>query len=183
MLEAAQRIVVEQGVGALTLASVGKEAGYSRGIVNHAFGTRHALVRRLVEDLQDRLAVEVSATELRGMQRIQRWAAAYMAAFEHREDDARAFLTLWAHAVASDVELRPIFVERDAYFREAIAREIETGQADGTVRADVDADAGALAIVGQLRGVGMQLLLAPDASTLKAVSDTLTDCLLRALRA
>ncbi len=182
MLAATQRIVVERGVRALTLAEVGQTAGYSRGIVNHAFGTRQALVRRLTEELQDRLALEVVDADPRGIARVQSWAASYLSAFERRHDDARAFLTLWADAITSEPDLRPVFVERDERFRDAIAGEIEHGRADGSIRPEVDPAAAAVVLVGQLRGICLQLLLAADAGDLDAVRATVADWITRTLQ-
>ena len=44
-----------------------------------------------------------------------------------RDLDARVFLVLWAEAIASDEELRPVFAERDAAFRQGWADAIRAG--------------------------------------------------------
>jgi AcrR family transcriptional regulator len=54
ILDAAFRIVAERGVRAVTTAAVGELAGYSRGIVNHQFGSRDGLMIRLAETAQAR---------------------------------------------------------------------------------------------------------------------------------
>lgn len=69
------------------------------------------------------------------------------------------FSMLWAEAIAGDADLQPIFTERDAEFRAALARSIRLGIDDGTISAALDPDAIAMALVGTLRGIGLQLVL------------------------
>src|SRR5918995_612671 len=70
--------------------------------------------------------------------------------------DARVFLVLWAEAIASDEELRPVFAERDAAFRQGWADAIRAGVADGSIRPDADAEAAAVALAALTRGAGLQ---------------------------
>ena len=56
LLEAAMDLVAAGGVGAVDARPVGAEAGYSRGIVNHHFGSRQALLDALARDVQGRFA-------------------------------------------------------------------------------------------------------------------------------
>jgi BetI-type transcriptional repressor, C-terminal len=63
-----------------------------------------------------------------------------------------------SEAVASDPTLAPLFAERDAWFRGELADRVRRGIDDGSIRPGVDPDAIAVAVVGLLRGVGMQLI-------------------------
>ena len=49
MLESGVRIVAEHGLEALTLGRVGKDAGFSRGLPTHHFGTKQEFVSALVQ--------------------------------------------------------------------------------------------------------------------------------------
>lgn len=49
VVEAAVALIADHGSRSATLARVGENAGYSRGIVTHHFGTRDGLLRRVVE--------------------------------------------------------------------------------------------------------------------------------------
>ena len=73
----------------------------------------------------------------------------------------RAFLVLWASAVA-DGELRPRMAASDAAFRGAVTAIVERGQARGEVDDNLDADTFAVMLLGQLRGVALQHLIAGD---------------------
>jgi len=49
LVAAAAELVGEIGPSRVTLASVGERAGYSRGLATHHFGSKGALMQRLVE--------------------------------------------------------------------------------------------------------------------------------------
>ncbi len=164
LLSAAMDLVAEGGVGAVTLAAVGQGAGYSRGIVTHHFGSRQGLLDRLVTSLQDRYrAPEPSADGQRGLAWLLALTDSYLADLLARERDARVFLVLWAEALTGEPALRPLFAARDERFRKTLTTALADGQAEGTVRNDIDCDALASALVGQLRGAGLQILGSPDA--------------------
>jgi AcrR family transcriptional regulator len=167
VLDAATRLVAAGGVRAVTLAAVGKEAGYSRGIVSHHFGSRRALMDAVAREVQGRFAPRTATGD--GLHRVLDLVDAYLAALADRHEDAHVFLVLWTEAIASDEDLRPVFAERDEAFRTGMADAVRAGVADGSIRADADPGACAVALVGLLRGVGLQRLLAPQAADLAAV--------------
>src|SRR5882757_351416 len=49
LIAAAADLVGELGPSKVTLANVGERAGYSRGLATHHFGSKGALMQRLVE--------------------------------------------------------------------------------------------------------------------------------------
>ena len=156
VVDAAMRLVAARGVRAVTLAAVGDAAGYSRGIVTHHFGSRQGLLDVLTKQLQDRFAAPPS--ELGGLDRLLQLVDAYLMHLRADELAARVFLVLWAETLTAEPDLRPVFAERDARFRATLAECLHEGIASGATRRDVDPDALALALVGQLRGMGLQLL-------------------------
>jgi hypothetical protein len=70
-------------------------------------------------------------------------------------------LVLWASAVADD-ELRPRMAVSDAAFRDAVTAIVERGKARGEVDDSLDADTFAVMLLGQLRGLALQHLIAGD---------------------
>src|SRR6478735_10115427 len=73
LVSAAAELVAEIGPSRVTLANVGERAGYSRGLATHHFGSKGALMQRLVqavtqqfrEAMFDRGESGDAATELR----------------------------------------------------------------------------------------------------------------------
>jgi AcrR family transcriptional regulator len=161
LLDAAFRIVAERGVRAITTAAVGELAGYSRGIVNHQFGSRDGLMIRLAETAQARFTP--NPTGLRGREHVLGVIDAYLAAAASDPRQARVFLRLWAAAIGDEEpSLREAFTHRDVFFREHFEHAIAEGVTDGTIRTDIDPPSVAVALVGLVRGIAMQAQVAPD---------------------
>lgn len=181
VIEAARRLIAEGGSHNVSIAKVGDEAGYSRGIVNHHFGTREELLRRVAIAAQGQF--KLSDDNARGFARLQNRLSSYLDALAHPGPAYRAFLVMWAEAIGAEPTLRSIFIERDAWFRQEIVSDIQQGIADGTVRPGVDPDATALILVGLLRGVGLQLHLSETdpASLVPALQAATRDLLDRAI--
>jgi hypothetical protein len=119
---------------------------------------------------------------LRGRERVLSDVTAYLGALRSGARDARVFLRLWIAAIGGEEPgLRDVFVARDAFFRSHVEGAVREGIEDGTIRADVDPPAAAFAIVGQLRGISLQLQLAPDAIDLAALAGEVGEWLDRAL--
>ncbi len=159
LLDAAMDLVAEGGVGAVTVAATGARAGYSRGIVNHHFGSRRALLDALAREVQGRFAPP-TAEAARASRACSPSRTPISSTLGERARDSQVFLVLWTEAIATDADLRPIFAERDEAFRRGMAAAVAAGVADGSIRADADPPAAAVTLVGLLRGVGLQRLLA-----------------------
>jgi AcrR family transcriptional regulator len=172
LLNAAAELVVQRGVRSLTLAAVGERAGYSRGIVTHHFGSKQALLERLARATQTGF-VPGLADLPPGLDRLLCLINGYLGALGEVGVMNRAFLLLWAEA-ATATELAPIFRERDEAFRSDLRSDITAGIADGDIRPDVDPGDVAIAVVGQLRGIGLQRLLDPQAVDTTKLRDAVT---------
>src|SRR5437879_5256464 len=72
LLNAAIRLVAEQGLEPITLADVGEAAGYSRGLPAHYFGNKAGLIVALARHLIDGFsrAVDRSGDPGRGLARL-----------------------------------------------------------------------------------------------------------------
>ncbi|WP_433799271.1 TetR/AcrR family transcriptional regulator [Actinomycetospora sp. CA-084318] len=160
LLTATADLVVESGLSSVTLAEVGRRAGYSRGIVTHHFGSKQALVEALVTASQAGFVPGLDDLDP-GLDRLLALVEGYLGAVGGIGSLSRAFLVLWAESVASP-DLGPVFRERDALFRTDIATDVEAGRDAGEIRADVDPAVVAAIVLAELRGLALQYLVAPD---------------------
>jgi AcrR family transcriptional regulator len=179
LLAAAAELVVEQGVRSLTLARVSERAGYSRGLVTHHFGSKQALLERLARATQTGFVPGLDGLPP-GLDRLLRLVDGYLGALGDVGVLNRAFLLLWAEAATAS-ELAPIFRERDEAFRADVREDVAAGIADGAIHPDVAPDEVAIAVVGQLRGVGLQRLLDPRAVDTERLRRSITEHWRRAL--
>lgn len=170
LLAAAADVVVECGVSGLTLARVGDRAGYSRGIATHYFGSKQALLQAVAQAAQSSLAATVEHQDP-GLERLLRLVEEYLAAMTNPGRRWSAFLLLWVHAM-TDPELGSIMRDRDDYVRRHLHADVAAGLAAGTIGAGTDPAAVAVALIGQLRGIGLQLLLDPATADLTSLQQS-----------
>jgi len=174
LITAAAEMVAEVGPSNVTLANVGERAGYSRGLATHHFGSKGALMQRLVEAVThqfrdaifDQRDTDDPVTELRTLIGI------YFDVITDLHPVNHARLVLWADAVANPAEdTRARMVAADREFREEIEKRIQVaitaGQLPGTVRAH----GLATVIVAMLRGVALQALIDDDVDLVAARSE------------
>lgn len=159
---AAAELVGEIGPSKVTLANVGERAGYSRGLATHHFGSKGALMQRLVDvvtaQFRDAVVDETPSDslvdELLGLTR------AYFRIMADPPPLNRARLVLWADAVATpSADARAALMAADREFREEVEKRIERGVLAGRAPASIDPAGLATAIVALLRGVALQSML------------------------
>ncbi|MDA2892405.1 TetR/AcrR family transcriptional regulator [Mycolicibacterium sp. BiH015] len=154
VLEAAAALVAAHGAHAVSLAAVGHAAGYSRGIVNHHFGSKGRLLEELIRYTQQ---VDAPSDASTGLGRLIQFIEAYLGGMRERSPRSEAFLKMWAESAGADPLLAPLFAERDAAFRDHIGGLIRDGVNDGSIGDTVDPSVAAVAIIGLLRGTAMML--------------------------
>ena len=63
MLECAEKIILEEGIEALSMDNVGKKSGMSKGAVMHHFKTKRDLMAALIEAYAEHLDEHLKAAE------------------------------------------------------------------------------------------------------------------------
>ena len=162
LVRAAAELVGEIGPGRVTLANVGERAGYSRGLATHHFGSKGALMQRLVDTVtsQFRDAMAEESQSDSPIDQVRQLISFYFDVVSDLQPVNRARLVLWADAVASaSDDIRPRMVSADREFREEIEKRIRLAVAAGEVGADVDPLGLATVIIAMLRGVALQRTL------------------------
>ncbi|WP_123024219.1 TetR/AcrR family transcriptional regulator [Mycolicibacterium stellerae] len=162
LVTAAAEMVGEVGPARVTLANVGERAGYSRGLATHHFGSKGALMQRLVEAVTHQFREAMfdqgesgdATTELRTL------IAIYFDVVTDLQPVNRARLALWADAVANpDDETRSRMVAADREFREEIEKRINRAASAGEIPGSIDAHGLATVTIAMLRGVALQSLI------------------------
>lgn len=152
VLEAATSLVAAHGSRAVSLAAVGEAAGYSRGIVNHHFGSKARLLEELIRHTQH---FEVPIDSPTGLGRLTQFIEAYLSGMHDRSPRSEAFLKLWSESAGAEPSLALLFAERDAWFRDHLAQHVLDGMSDGSIGEAVNPQVAAVAIIGLLRGSAM----------------------------
>lgn len=172
LLDAATRLIAERGFSKTTLAQIGEKAGYSRGLVNERFGSKGELVRVLADEFQQYFAHDQlvpALEEKRGLDALLVTIDTYLDSVVSSEHLGRAYYVLLGESIGLVPEIHPTFVEADRLMRAGVERTIRSAVRAGEFPKDVDVKAFAVFIVGLLRGVVLQWLLAPSGFDLTAV--------------
>lgn len=180
MVRAAGRLIARQGYTKTTLAQVGKEAGYTGGLVSHHFGSKEGLLRDLVDRFTGRFYSDqlVAAVDDRvGIEALCATADTYLKELVLREDRMRTLYVLMGESLGPVSEINEVFSDLNNGFRASARRSITEGIERGEVRSDLDPDAEAALFVGMLRGVAFQWMADPGAFDLEAVAASVKDSL------
>ena len=166
LLEAAAELVAERGVQGASLASIGGRAGVSRGLPTHHFGSKDALVTQLAERAQTRVGLAITEAQQRRaeesgalsvLDEILVGVDAYFELFDQPGPDERALLVMWGSTFPSNASVDGMAdAEQRSY--EGLSERIAAGQAEGSVRTDVDVLASAVLLHGLMRGVAALFL-------------------------
>jgi AcrR family transcriptional regulator len=184
LLEAATRLIAEQGCSRTTLAQIGEKAGYSRGLVTERFGSKQGLVEILARQIQERFAYEALGPALEGrtgLQAVLIGADTYLDALERGSETVRAYYVLMAESIGLVPEVRPTFVRANQEFRAVVERWVQDGIDAGEIRAGVQPAAQAVVVVGTLRGIALQWLVDPYGIDFASLRRELRDSLEKAL--
>lgn len=176
ILRAAMRLIARHGYSKTTLADIGEEAGYSRGLAGHRFGSKEGLLRALVGHVGGRFVHDQVAPALEGrsgVDALEGMTDAYLNELLVREERLHALYVLMGEALGPVPEIRDVFVRLNATFRDTARQAIEAGMSAGSVRGDIDAAVEAAVFIGMLRGVAMQWVTDPRCFDLDAVRASL----------
>ena len=176
LLRAALKLVSERGFDRTSLAAIGAEAGYSRGLVNHCFGSKAALLTALVDWVTRRWrdeSIDPASANLIGVEGLWSVVDAVRAETHRAPAEMRAFYLLLFEALGPVPELQPRFAELHQELRDRARRLIEAGVEAGQIRSDIDPDAQAGLFIGAFRGIGYQWLLDPSGVDIDALFEEL----------
>lgn len=164
LVRAAAELLVEVGYERMTLAAIGRRAGYSYGLVTQRFGSKEGLMWVLVESM----IVDWSrgegkrTTSEKWLQRIQPIIEGVRASAARDPVSLRALWSVMFEAVKPGTSLnervRELHVNQRANTARSIEREIEAGR----IPSDFAPEATAAVVVGALRGLAYQWLLDPE---------------------
>lgn len=166
LIEAAINCLGEGGVAAFTIDRICRAAGVSRGLINHHFDGKDALLVAVYETMTEQLAETLEARlgdpEASPDARL---AAVITASFAPEAFDPaqmRAWLALWGE-VSTNHQLQAAHRRLYALYRDGLARAI--GEIAQARRREVDAEALAIALIALIDGLWLECCLDPSLLT------------------
>ncbi len=171
MIRAATKLIAKQGYTKTTLAQVGRESGYSGGLVSHHFGSKEGLLMETVKHLSGRFRedqIGPAVEGLTGLERLETFVDLYFDELRLRPGRLKALYVLMGEAIGPVPDIRPVFAKLNDQMRRGIEVWIQQGLDEGCIRSDVDSGTQALMIVAMFRGVTSQAFTDKKAVDLEA---------------
>ena len=165
LLQAASDLIVEGGFDALTFASIGERAGYSRGLVTARFGSKDGLVDALIDRIVttwNTRNVLPQTQDLEGRAAMVHVIEAIRRQAERDPSGLRVLYALAFEAIGPHEELRLRMLKLHEGMRADFASIIRRGRKDGSIPKAISDEREAELIIAGLRGVGFQWLLDPS---------------------
>jgi len=186
MFKAAIKLIASEGPSSMTLTKIGKESGFSGGLVSYRFGSKQNLLiatAQRILDLWQKRVIEPANLDTDTLEGLETIIRLYFKSVRSRSDLMMAQFRLMNVSYSSYPELQPAFQEYDQKLRAGIVSHIERARAKGEVKSDVDAHTFAVTLMGILRGVALQSFVDPKAIDLDKAEQSAIDVVETVLRA
>lgn len=165
LADAALSLIAEEGIKAVTTRAVAERSGWSTGVINHYFTSRHDLLvgaLRRAAEIQGRMFRELRLDATTDpMQRLGRLIESILPLDDRRVAMTRIFLVFYAEAGAN-VEAREEVIDYLHNWRRVVARIVIEAQAAGQIPAELDPMHLSTELVGLADGIAMHAMLDPE---------------------
>jgi AcrR family transcriptional regulator len=164
LVKAAIAVICEDGVSAATFEAIARRGGYSRGLVSQRFGSKQGLIEAVIDYLHDQADLRQEgrkADELTGLEALLAHVDRYCEMLSGKGEN-QAYFRLLSSAVADISVLQATFAEEHGRVGARLMAFVRGGQADGSIRPEIDAKAAALMVGSFLLGLSMQVLIDPS---------------------
>ncbi len=161
LLDAAARVIAREGVDALRMSDVAREAGVSTALVHYYVATRDDLLARTFERTDataDVLAARAMEGLATGAERLEALLAVYL-------EDSPAFhetwvisIEVWRAAMFNPFLREPALASYELWLQ-LLAAEIDAGKADGSIVSTADTEDVARILAATLDGLAQQVVL------------------------
>ncbi|MDP6673719.1 MAG: TetR/AcrR family transcriptional regulator [Gammaproteobacteria bacterium] len=155
MTEAAIELLNERGIGGATLKAIGEKAGYSRGLATHHFGSKSGLFRLVLKRVS---AIWVAQLDKHvgsrtGLEALRMGLTAHYRFVRGFPRHVFAMQVLNLSSLDPGSEFKPNVAEFLQGQRKVAVRWVEEGQAEGTIRANIDPVRFAEQYLGSIIGI------------------------------
>lgn len=178
IFRAAIKLLASEGPSRMTMAKLGKEAGFTGGLVSYRFGSKSNLVKATAELILDKwskgLVIPLLQSEpgLKGLEKVTKH---YLGEVAARSDLVVAQFRLMNESFSTYSELQAAFQDYDDRTRQLIVDLLQPAQQEGVIRADADLETFSVIYIGALRGIATQFFVHSKAIDTEAAFEMLQE--------
>jgi len=159
MYKAAIKLIAKEGPANMSLAKLGKLAGFSGGLVSYRFGSKANMLQAVADrilELWERRVLEPALSNESALDDLKTLSKLYLASVRKKSDLILAQFRLMNDSYSTHKELKQQFSSFDVKARAGMIKLIEQGQASGEIKKSVDAHGFSVIFIGVLRGTAVQ---------------------------
>lgn len=162
----AARLIAHQGLENTSIRQIAREAGYSKGIVEHYFDSKDELISCALDWINDsyKKRIDQFVGGLEGLQAIKARIRKTLPLDDISRDEWKVRLRFWSLATI-DSRQQQIQAQRYGLAREAFLEAIKQAKALGQLRAEVKPQRAANRILFTLVGASISALHSPGIAT------------------
>ena len=168
LADAVLALAAREGVGSVTTRAVAEESGWSIGVINHYFDSRHDLLLAGLDrasELQQAAYRAILGNEETGpVRKLHELTECVLPLDDRRLALTRVFLFFYAEGTATE-SARERIAGQLAQWRGLVKNTIVDGIQAGEIPATLDADACTLHLTGLTDGLSLQAVLDPEVMT------------------
>ncbi len=165
LADAVLALAARNGVGSVTTRAVAEEAGWSIGVLNHYFDSRHDLLHAgllRASELQHAAYNAILAeSDTSAMQKLHALTGSVLPLDDRRLALTRVFLFFYAEGTASE-SARAQIAELLRRWRDLVRQTLAAAIADGDLPASQDLDTAVLHLTALTDGLSLEAVLDPD---------------------
>lgn len=176
MIQSAVDLIASRGVAALTMAEVGINAGYSRGLAHQHFGTKEKLLSDCMQYLAEQFNVRRYANHpsTEGLKGLYSLIDTYLIRPKEALQNTKALVLIVLDASVPESSLSEAVAQYNEKNIAYIVAKLQEAKQLGEIRAEIDEAAAAFVLLSLLRGCSLQLLSAAKPNA-KSVQKTVYD--------
>jgi len=185
MIEAAKDLLLANGLDKTTLAAIGEQAGYSRGLASYRFGSKAGLFDEICKSISrnwlDYLTERVG--EQSGIEAMCTALDTFFAFISEFPRDAQVLQILYGGAASPSAEYRQTSVSIHQRQLDDVAAWVKGGIDDSSVREDIDPASVAAQYIAYISGMTYLWLINPESVDFRKANDDMKTHLRRSLQA
>ncbi|NEO11293.1 MAG: TetR family transcriptional regulator [Moorea sp. SIO3F7] len=158
--EAAWRVIVREGLDRTSMRAIAQELGCTTGVVTHHFRDKQELILFALNQVTQRLqkTMQAATEHARGVDRLVEMLSAFLPLDTERQDILKVWVAFLGYAIGRE-SLMAEHQQSAAQLREVIIQELFALQSAKLIRANIEPELEANALLALVNGVSLDSLI------------------------
>ncbi|NEP47580.1 MAG: TetR family transcriptional regulator [Moorea sp. SIO3C2] len=158
--EAAWRVIVREGLDRTSMRAIAQELGCTTGVVTHHFRDKQELILFALNQVTQRLqkTMQAATEQAKGVDRLVEMLSAFLPLDTERQDILKVWVAFLGYAIGRE-SLMAEHQQSAAQLRQLIIQELKALQSTKLIRANIEPELEANALLALVNGVSLDSLI------------------------